>query len=58
MPFFLKVQPSCVPAQDLHPLKFHLLVVLLRCNCFAIQLLRKGGKVILCVWLNLLAPYS
>ena len=34
LPFPLKVKPSGLPPEDLDTQKFHLLIVVLFCNCF------------------------
>ena len=45
----LGVKPSGLPTQDPYTQLFLLLIVVLRCNCFSIQLL---GQVIFCVGLT------
>ena len=55
MPKALEVKPSGLPPQDPYTQLFLPLIVVLRFNCFCIQLL---GQVIICVWPNSFAPYS
>ena len=55
MPKALEVKPSGLPAQDPYTQLFLPLIVVLRFNCFRIQLL---GQVMICVWPNSYAPYS
>ena len=55
MPKALEVNASGLPPQDPNTQLFLPLIVVLRFNCFSIQLL---GQVIICVWPNSIAPYS
>ena len=55
MPKALEVRPSSLPPQDPYTQLFLPLIVVLRFNCFRLQLL---DEVIFCVWPNSFAPYS
>ena len=55
MPEALEVKPSGPPPQDPYTLMVLPLIVVLRFNCFRIQLL---GQVIFCVWPNSCAAHS
>ena len=55
MPKALEVKPTGLRPQDPYTQLFLPPIVVLRFNCFRIQLL---GQVIFCVWPNYYAPYS